>query len=38
MEENFSPEVASFLIRIVQDQPHPEKAGGFPRAGPPYSN
>jgi len=29
MEEKFSPEVASFLLRIVQDQPPSEEAGGF---------
>ena len=29
MEENYSPEVASFLIRIVQDQPSTDKASGF---------
>ena len=29
MEEQLSPEVASFLIRIVQDQPRPDKVGGF---------
>ena len=29
MEEKFSPEVASFLIRVVQDQPNSDKAGSF---------